>query len=189
MIKRNKITNIVGATLIASSMMCSVGYASPKITFLQSAISQPKSLSQVIKNNKDVKIVKMYKSPTLKSSIFELNIGAEVVINHKEKIYELFVEELQDWSVECATYGDLLEYLELYIEHKYDYKRYDNKNIEYEQECCSIITTNGMEIITSVDVEGNDVYLPIFGNELPYRCANMEQAKRVCTIYYESLNN
>ena len=189
MIKRNKIANIIGATLIASSMMCSVGYASPKITFLQTTISQPKSLAQLVCNNKDVKITKMYKSPTLKSSIFELNIGASVVINHKEGIYELFVEELQDWSIECATYGDLLEYLELYIEHKYDYEKYDNKNVEYEQQCCSITTTNGIEIITSDDVEGNDVYLPIFNNELPYRCANMDQAKNVCTIYCESLNN
>ena len=190
---KNKMIGIIGATLMASSMMSSKGYAYSNLlqgtenNQIIRAESQPLSLYQVIKKS-DVKIVKMYKSPQIKSNIFELNNGATVVINHKEGVYELFVEELQDWSVPCATYGDLLEYLELYIEHKYDYMYYDNIDVEYDQECCSIITTNGIEIITSEDVEGNDVYLPIFGNELPYPCKDMEQAKKVCTTYYESLN-
>lgn len=183
---KNKMIGIIGATLIMSSM-CNIGYASPKIEFLQSTRVQSKTLSQIL-NDSDVTITEITRSPILKSSIFTLSNGAEVVVNHKEGIYELFVEELQDWSVPCATYEDLLEYVELYVNHKYDYMYYDNIDVEYEQECCSIITTNGMEIITSIDVEGNDVYLPIFGNELPYPCKDMEQAKKVCTIYYESLN-
>ena len=165
------------------SMMCNISNAEPI-----RAKTQPYSLAQVLMNNKDVRIEKSYKSKVDKSTIFELNIGADVVINHKKKIYELFVDELQDWSVPCATYGDLLEYLELYIEHKYDYMYYDNIKVDWEQQCCSITTTNGIEIITSEDVEGNDVYLPIFGNELPYPCVDMEQAKMVCNVYYESLN-
>jgi len=191
---KNKMIGIIGATLITSSMMYSESCAYPNSSelqnsnFLQIANSQPKSLFALLLKNKDVKITKTSKSPTLKSNIFELNIGATVVINTKEGIYELFVEELQDWSVPCATYGDLLEYLELYIEHKYDYEKYDNKNITFDKECCSIFLSNGIEVITSEDVEGNDVYLPIFGNELPYPCANMEQAKNVCEVYYESLN-
>ena len=135
---KNKMIGIIGATLITSSMTYTEGYAIPSFTFLKSTISQPKSVYQIISNNKDVKITKMYKSPKLNSNIFELNIGAEIVINHKEGIYELFVEELQDWSVPCATYEDLLEYVELYVNHKYDYMYYDNIDVEYEQECCSI---------------------------------------------------
>lgn len=183
---KNKMIGIISATLIMSSM-CNISYALPKIEFLQSTKVQSKTLSQIL-NDSDVTITEIYRTPRYKSSVFVLSNGAEVVVNHKEGIYELFVEELQDWSVPCATYEDLLEYVELYVNHKYDYMYYDNIDVEYEQECCSIITTNGMEIITSIDAEGNDVYLPIFNNELPYPCKDMEQAKKVCTTYYESLN-
>lgn len=183
---KNKMIGIISATLIMSSM-CNISYALPKIEFLQSTKVQSKTLSQILMDT-DVTITEITKTPVFKSSVFTLSNGAEIVVNHKEGIYELFVEELQDWSVPCATYEDLLEYVELYIEHKYDYMYYDNIDVEYAQECCSIITTNGIEIITSIDAEGNDVYLPIFGNELPYPCKDMEQAKDVVSIYYESLN-
>ena len=182
---KNKMIGIISATLIMSSM-CNISYSLPKIEFLSSTKVQSKTLSQIL--NDDVTITEIYRTPRYKSSVFVLSNGAEVVVNHKEGIYELFVEELQDWSVPCATYEDLLEYVELYIEHKYDYMYYDNIDLDYEEGCCSIMTTNGIEIITSEDVEGNDVYLPIFGNELPYPCKDMEQAKMVCSIYYESLN-
>ena len=183
---KRRIVSIIGATVMIVSMMCNISNADTKIEFLQTTRVQSKTLSQILLHS-GVNITEITRSPILKSSIFSLSNGAEIVINHKEGIYELFVEELQDWSVPCATYEDLLEYVELYIEHKYDYMYYDNIDLDYEEGCCSIMTTNGIEIMTT-EQDKNDVYLPIFGNKLPYPCKDMEQAKDVCEVYYESLN-
>lgn len=133
------------------------------------------------------KITNSYKTDIYKSDVYELSNGASVVINDKEGIYELFVEELMDWSVECDSREELFEYIKAYNRHKNDYKNYDNENITIEEGCCEIKLSNGITIVSSEDIDTKDIYLPIFSGEIPYKTNSLEDTEKVIRTYLEGI--
>ena len=58
-------------------------------------------------------------TPTIKSTILEDAEGATLIINDKYNVYELFIPELSDYSVECTSKKELLEYYKAYKENKH----------------------------------------------------------------------
>lgn len=146
------------------------------------------SFAKPVGEEDSVKLVNKSLSSEIKSDIYEFDNGATVVINNRYGIYELFVEELGDWSVSCSNVSELLQYSMSYSKHKDDYKKYDNKNVEVVDEtCCDVIYSNGVDIIKSEDIETVDVYLPIFGGELPNKTMNLDEAEMLVDTYLERI--
>ena len=135
MIKKSIIGTLVVSMLSLGSFNVSNAYSTNKMNTMQG-----------------IKVVSYTKSPMYKSNIYTLVNGCEVVINHKRGIYELFTEELGDWSVECNSYNELMKYVRAYSKHKNDYKKYDNKDIVYNEECCEYVLSNGITVIKSNDI-------------------------------------
>ena len=68
-------------------------------------------------NNNNLKF--MGYTPTIKSTILEDAEGATLIINDKYNVYELFIPELSDYSVECNNKKELLTYYKAYKENKH----------------------------------------------------------------------
>ena len=58
-------------------------------------------------------------TPTIKSTILEDKQGATLILNNKYNVYELFIPELSDYSVECTSKKELLSYYKAYKEYKH----------------------------------------------------------------------
>ena len=67
--------------------------------------------------NNDLKFIGY--TPTIKSTILEDKQGATLIINDKYNVYELFIPELSDYSVECTSKKELLSYYKAYKENKH----------------------------------------------------------------------
>ena len=67
--------------------------------------------------NNDLKFIGY--TPEIKSELFEDIEGVTLVINNKYNVYELFIPELSDYSVECNNKNELLEYYKAYKENKH----------------------------------------------------------------------
>ena len=58
-------------------------------------------------------------TPTIKSTILEDAEGTTLILNNKYNVYELFIPELSDYSVECTSKKELLSYYKAYKENKH----------------------------------------------------------------------
>ena len=54
-----------------------------------------------------------------KSIVLEDTEGTILIINNKYNVYELFIPELSDYSVECTSKKELLSYYKAYKENKH----------------------------------------------------------------------
>ena len=54
-----------------------------------------------------------------KSIVLEDTEGTILIINNKYNVYELFIPELSDYSVECTSKKELLDYYKAYKENKH----------------------------------------------------------------------
>ena len=54
-----------------------------------------------------------------KSIVLEDKQGATLILNNKYNVYELFIPELSDYSVECTSKKELLSYYKAYKENKH----------------------------------------------------------------------
>ena len=68
-------------------------------------------------NNNNLKFIGY--TPEIKSELFEDIEGVTLVINNKYNVYELFIPELSDYSVECTSKKELLDYYKKYKENKH----------------------------------------------------------------------
>ena len=170
MLKKYMIGTLVIGMIVGGNISTSNSYSINRISTIQG-----------------IKVVEYAKSHLYKSNIYTLANGCEVVINFDRNIYELYTEELADWSIECESYGELMEYVRAYSKHKNDYKKYDNTNIVYNEECCEYVLSNGITVVKSNDIDIKDVYLPIFGG-LPYKCKDLNDAKNLIVTYIECIN-
>lgn len=67
-------------------------------------------------NTNDLKFIGY--SNKINSLLYEGVNGSILVINDKYKIYELFLLELGDWSVECNNKKELMKYYKAYKENR-----------------------------------------------------------------------
>ena len=68
-------------------------------------------------NNNNLKFIGY--TPEIKSELFEDIEGVTLVINNNYNVYELFIPELSDYSVECNNKKELLSYYKAYKENKH----------------------------------------------------------------------
>ena len=69
-----------------------------------------------VNNTNDLKFLGY--SSRIRSELYADSIGATLVINDKYNVYELFISELGDWSIECNSKKELIEYYKTYKEKR-----------------------------------------------------------------------
>lgn len=67
-------------------------------------------------NNNDLKFIGY--SPRIQSELYEDKDGTTLVINYRYNVYELFIPQLGDWSIQCNDKRELMEYYKTYKENK-----------------------------------------------------------------------
>ena len=67
-------------------------------------------------NTNDLKFIGY--SSRIRSELYTDSIGATLVINDNYNVYELFISELGDWSIECNSKKELMEYYKTYKENR-----------------------------------------------------------------------
>ena len=102
-------------------------------------------------------------SNQIKSELYEDIEGVTLVINDKYKVYELFIPQLGDWSIECNTKKELMNYYKTYKENRH------NKGI--------------VRIRKYKDIY--NVYFPFLKNK-PYKVNNKNDLKMLLTTYIEN---
>ena len=114
-----------------------------------------------VNNTNDLKFIGY--SSKIRSELYTDPIGATLVINNKYKVYELFIPQLGDWSIECNTKKELMNYYKTYKENK-----------------------NKLGIVRIRKYKDNyNVYFPFLKNK-PYKVNNKNDLNMLLTTYREN---
>ena len=114
-----------------------------------------------VNNTNDLKFIGY--SSRIRSELYEDSIGVTLVINDKYNIYELFISELSDWSIECNSKNELMEYYKTYKENR-----------------------NKLGIVKIIKYKDHyNVYFPFLKNK-PYKVTNKDQLKMLLITYREN---
>ena len=109
-------------------------------------------------NTNDLKFIGY--SSRIRSELYADSIGSTLVINDKYNVYELFIPELGDWSIECNNKDELIEYYKTYKENR-----------------------NKLGIVKIIKYKDQyNVYFP-FLNGKPYKVSNFKYLKMLLTTY------
>lgn len=114
-----------------------------------------------VNNTNDLKFIGY--SSKIRSELYTDSIGATLVINNKYNVYELFISELGDWSIECNNKDELIEYYKTYKENK-----------------------NKLGIVKIIKYKDHyNVYFPFLKNK-PYKVNNKNDLNMLLTTYREN---
>ena len=114
-----------------------------------------------VNNTNDLKFIGY--SSRIRSELYMDSIEATLVINDKYKVYELFISEIGDWSIECNSKNELMEYYKTYKENR-----------------------NKLGIVKIRKYKNTySVYFP-FLNGKPYKVNNKNDLNRLLATYREN---